>query len=1725
VNGVWTTTLSKSRAAAESITNVFTSSIWPMSSRMKTKSCSYPNLQATQRAAIPFPRTNFSRIRPLLTQDIKIRRVSGRVQISADGKHLVDGVAWGRPLLRKAGDRPAVNIPPRKRQRIEYSEGDAELEGLEAPSEKATEESDEDNNRQLVLHADFDDEDEEDDDDFASEDEGDAEEDGLSEEDLEGGNGEEEAENKDEPPADLQSSGEDTDNTDEPALADINDQAIRAKIRKLHSAFPKSPLAVCKYVFNGSEDIGEAYEAMARGFIPEKAKSAVTEISQGAKPGKLSVPRSRSKAKTPSVHESENLDNMQVEPDETALVGHYDQNGLPKGSIMSGKALSFMAEALQNSPARSRSEPRRSASVNSNKSVRFALDGIFSNGLTSTPFIDKKSQVEEEESEEDSKEDSEEQSEDSSDSDTSSSEDSSDSSDEEAEDGKVSADEISSSESDSESSSSSSSDEESPEEASSKQDTTASAPAELDNTHSSQDKKPRTLPVALPLQGMSRTQRRNQRRRNMNARDRFSQKGVLPAGTTLAEFKDMKEDKKKSAGTAVAAREAIKSAGEPKQRSETPGQASSQDVEFQRRKQDLLASLAAGGVEVDTEFSRHVREAGSDIEMTGVEDSVDEIVESQQVVDTKQSVEVRSSCESRRELQQSNEELSSVELQVPAELQEAAKPFSTALNHIENTSTTSHNVGAGVQKSTPSSGPETAAVDTPLLSPKPLPASVKSSQPSSSRRAKLDLSAGRRLLFGALGRKAPKTKADEEKIRKDIMRDVRPLLPEKTTEEQPSSPTGESTDDDVDAWKQKINYQAKECVQDGVVLTEPPFPFEQRWDPQQRGGYKGGRGGKRKKDQRDQAQYYHDDDRASKKQKQRKGKHNYALEQEYLDASYEPSFQDDTLTSQFDDATQAEGLHSEDVEGEISQQLMNDTQTPIAVFSQGPEDLAPLPDDPSILPVLEDGQAKVGMTIAFKQLEMSAATNWQPQLSAYRTAIVIAITETGELQLTLAMRDRQQFHKRYDPQTGERIYSKFEAPDDDGVDEDENDGMLNLGFGELTEPKIVQEPPANLRSDAGMEETSQAKELTSFETTTLSHEELADNPANETPEAQFSHVTETPLNSNATEPSQLEGSMLDEHAESPSDDISLIDDSILEPSSPSADDQLRESMIGETVKYGLLNDDATGEVTMPSAEGKRKETTLATLAEPAPNVSPIDESNTGPDTPSAEALEHLRFFSGNLGEQLSEQNRQAWSHLMKEEGGFHSSVPSSFTKLVRPEGMDSPDDLEKLAQDMSETPLHRPYSPKFNGLGSSPTRKSRDATKSPATGEPKGSLQTPQSSWETVDDTMDSQPQILEQPQKSLASPTAATALEKMQPEKEKKALLRTLPPSRGLQALQALKQRKRSPTPSSDVETSKTSPVPRLSFGLDGVDERELVASVRYPELSVGSSFTSQVADYGRQPDFTFEDTLDLNPDTPKAASLEYDDMLTGPRPDLPRPAPQEEVTNSESKEGDMSDIDEPELPPRKSVNTYKVPERSSYESREDDLSSDELELPTIEEMVSSQMAMKRERGSPTKSSTKKNAKHKKTMDALDDDIFDDNLTTAKASQKQRDVLDSQLGKGRDSEKPASQPRVPNPRASQLLPSQSQPQASQIVDLTISSEPEPESDSEHEKKFRRPSGRYNGSDDDSYEEDNNPKIGWISKKDSKIQGGDTRRHTSVGLRLSSQASLNTQNRRKTSAR
>lgn len=79
-------------------------------------------------------------IRPLQTSDLRFRKVSGRHQITADGRHLIDGVAFGRPFLKRT-ERPPVIIPPRKRRRITYEE-----DGNQIFDETA-------NSQQIAVHA------------------------------------------------------------------------------------------------------------------------------------------------------------------------------------------------------------------------------------------------------------------------------------------------------------------------------------------------------------------------------------------------------------------------------------------------------------------------------------------------------------------------------------------------------------------------------------------------------------------------------------------------------------------------------------------------------------------------------------------------------------------------------------------------------------------------------------------------------------------------------------------------------------------------------------------------------------------------------------------------------------------------------------------------------------------------------------------------------------------------------------------------------------------------------------------------------------------------------------------------------------------------------------------------------------------------------------------------------------------------------------------------------------------------------------------------------------------------------------------------------------------------------------------------------------------------------------------------------------------------------------
>lgn len=64
-----------------------------------------------------------------MTAEERARTLTGRHQISDDGRRLVDGIPFGRPYLRNPS-RPAVRIPPRKRRRIDNADDESEVVGL-----------------------------------------------------------------------------------------------------------------------------------------------------------------------------------------------------------------------------------------------------------------------------------------------------------------------------------------------------------------------------------------------------------------------------------------------------------------------------------------------------------------------------------------------------------------------------------------------------------------------------------------------------------------------------------------------------------------------------------------------------------------------------------------------------------------------------------------------------------------------------------------------------------------------------------------------------------------------------------------------------------------------------------------------------------------------------------------------------------------------------------------------------------------------------------------------------------------------------------------------------------------------------------------------------------------------------------------------------------------------------------------------------------------------------------------------------------------------------------------------------------------------------------------------------------------------------------------------------------------------------------------------------------
>lgn len=340
---------------------------------------------------------------------------------------------------------------------------------------------------------------------------------------------------------------------------------------------------------------------------------------------------------------------------------------------------------------------------------------------------------------------------------------------------------------------------------------------------------------------------------------------------------------------------------------------------------------------------------------------------------------------------------------------------------------------------------------------------------SEPRRSRLDLSSTKRMLFGSLGLRTPKTKEDETKMREQLMKNSKPMRnPRLEKEDEPGLDVEAASVDD--SWKDKIDLKAVECCHHGIELSTPPFPFVQRWDPQQQGGYSYGNTKKRKqkKRKRNDNSYYQESSYQSSQSK-------IARHGEF-DTPSHASLQNDTIMNNGIESgdLEQEALHDESFQDSlrVSEQLQRETQERTLVEAEDAPDLPYLPKDPATCQVLTRGAATTGTVIAFKQFEMSANTNWQPRVSDYRTAIITEVLDEGSLQIELAKRDQLGKESQYDDLTGERIYGKFEMPGYDEEDEHIDNGQITIPFEELIDPVIVPNAAEHqVKSESHREQT------------------------------------------------------------------------------------------------------------------------------------------------------------------------------------------------------------------------------------------------------------------------------------------------------------------------------------------------------------------------------------------------------------------------------------------------------------------------------------------------------------------------------------------------------------------------------------------------------------------------------------------------------------------------------
>ncbi|BFZ60628.1 hypothetical protein YB2330_001668 [Saitoella coloradoensis] len=239
-------------------------------------------------------------------------------------------------------------------------------------------------------------------------------------------------------------------------------------------------------------------------------------------------------------------------------------------------------------------------------------------------------------------------------------------------------------------------------------------------------------------------------------------------------------------------------------------------------------------------------------------------------------------------------------------------------------------------------------------------------------------------------------------------------------------------------WEKRVKIRAIECELEGAPydIDVPPFPFPM--DPP-----------RKKRNQASNAETAEEKNGKAEQpgKKVEPGTEAPLQLRNFMKEGDEP-LKGSSLQEQIEELLER---RKRELEGAIAKPLPTPSG-PAPTPSKQEADLPDLPADMSTLQPL-DTPPPIGSTIAYKHLTMNMY--FEPVLSEYITARVLEIIMDGRNQLTLELAKRDRPEKRYDEETGERIYGKFEMP---GVEEDEEgeEGIVTLEWADLVEPRLVQ---------------------------------------------------------------------------------------------------------------------------------------------------------------------------------------------------------------------------------------------------------------------------------------------------------------------------------------------------------------------------------------------------------------------------------------------------------------------------------------------------------------------------------------------------------------------------------------------------------------------------------------------------------------------------------------------